>query len=131
MESRALSLGVKRLGCEADNSPPSSAEFKNAWSYTSVLKYAFMAWCSVEAQGQLHDYNHFSPMNEISRSRTLAVSLKNSASENKTSEFFFLIQIICEVSVMEFLSKLLWILYAHKTLMFLMKVNYLQVLSME
>jgi hypothetical protein len=31
----ALTLGVKRPGCEADNSPPSSAEFKNAWSYTS------------------------------------------------------------------------------------------------
>jgi len=31
-----LSLGVKRPGCEADQSP-SSAEFKNAWSYTSIL----------------------------------------------------------------------------------------------
>jgi hypothetical protein len=28
----ALSLGVKRPGCEADRSPPSSAEVKNAWS---------------------------------------------------------------------------------------------------
>jgi len=25
---------VKRLGCEADHSPPSSAEVKNAYSYT-------------------------------------------------------------------------------------------------
>jgi len=33
----ALSLGVKRPGREADNSPPSSAEVKNAWSYTSTL----------------------------------------------------------------------------------------------
>jgi hypothetical protein len=32
----ALSLGVKRLGSEADRSPPSSAEIKNAWSYTST-----------------------------------------------------------------------------------------------
>jgi hypothetical protein len=31
-----LSLGVKRLGCETDHSPPSSAEVKNAWSYTST-----------------------------------------------------------------------------------------------
>jgi len=31
----ALSLGVKRLGCEADHSPPPSAEVKNVWSYTS------------------------------------------------------------------------------------------------
>jgi hypothetical protein len=30
------SLGVKRLGHEADHSYPSSAEVKNAWSYTST-----------------------------------------------------------------------------------------------
>jgi hypothetical protein len=29
-------LGVKRPGREADQSPPSSAEVKNAWSYTSA-----------------------------------------------------------------------------------------------
>jgi hypothetical protein len=28
--------GVKRPGREADHSPPSSAEVKNAWSYTST-----------------------------------------------------------------------------------------------
>jgi len=33
----APSLGVKRPGCEADHSPPSSAEVKNAWSYTSTF----------------------------------------------------------------------------------------------
>jgi hypothetical protein len=32
----ALSLEVKRLGHEADYSPPSSAEVKNAWSYNST-----------------------------------------------------------------------------------------------
>jgi hypothetical protein len=32
----ALSRGVKRPGREADHSPPSSAEVKNAWSYTST-----------------------------------------------------------------------------------------------
>jgi hypothetical protein len=31
---RASSLRVKRPGREADHSPPSSAEVKNAWSYT-------------------------------------------------------------------------------------------------
>jgi hypothetical protein len=31
-----LSLGVKRPGREADHSPPSSDEVKNAWSYTST-----------------------------------------------------------------------------------------------
>jgi len=30
-------VGVKRLGHEADRSPPSSAEVKNAWSYTSTI----------------------------------------------------------------------------------------------
>jgi hypothetical protein len=38
----ALSLGVKRPGLEAVHSLPSSAEVKNAWSYTSTPQ---MAWC--------------------------------------------------------------------------------------
>jgi hypothetical protein len=50
----ALSLRVKRSNCGADHSLPSSAEVKNAWSYTSSPQYAFMAWCSVKAQGQLY-----------------------------------------------------------------------------
>jgi hypothetical protein len=33
---------------EADHPPPSSAEVKNAWSYTSTFQYVFMAWCSVK-----------------------------------------------------------------------------------
>jgi hypothetical protein len=32
----APSLGVKRPGYEAVHSPPSNAEVKNAWSYTST-----------------------------------------------------------------------------------------------
>jgi hypothetical protein len=32
----ALSSGVKRLGCEADHSPPASAEVKKMWIYTST-----------------------------------------------------------------------------------------------
>jgi hypothetical protein len=28
--------GIRRPGNEADHSPPSSAEVKNAWSYTSI-----------------------------------------------------------------------------------------------
>jgi hypothetical protein len=43
----APSLGVKRPGREADHSPPSSAEVKNARSYTSIPPKAFMAWWSV------------------------------------------------------------------------------------
>jgi hypothetical protein len=37
----ALSLGVKRPGREADHSPPSIAEVKNAWSYTSTPPLRF------------------------------------------------------------------------------------------
>jgi hypothetical protein len=40
-------LGVKLPGCEANNSPSSSAEVKNVWSYTSTPQYAFIA-CSVK-----------------------------------------------------------------------------------
>jgi hypothetical protein len=43
-----LSLGVKRPDREAEYSPPSSAEVKNAWSYTSIPQYTCMAWCSVK-----------------------------------------------------------------------------------
>jgi hypothetical protein len=44
------SLGVKRQGCDIDHSPPSSADVKNAWSYTSTSQYAFTVWCSVKAR---------------------------------------------------------------------------------
>jgi hypothetical protein len=48
MGTGALSLDLKRPGREADHSPPSSAEFENAWSYTSTPQYVFMAWCLVK-----------------------------------------------------------------------------------
>jgi hypothetical protein len=44
----ALSLGIKRPGCEADHSPPSSAEDKNERSYTSSPQYVFMEWCLIK-----------------------------------------------------------------------------------
>jgi len=40
-----LSPGVKWLG---DHSPPSSAEVKNAQTYTSIPLYVFMAWSLVK-----------------------------------------------------------------------------------
>jgi hypothetical protein len=43
-----LSLGVKRPGSEADHPLPSSADVKNAWSYTSTPQYVFMVWCLVK-----------------------------------------------------------------------------------
>jgi hypothetical protein len=35
--------GVKRPRCEVDHSPPTSAEVKKIWIYTSTQAYAFMA----------------------------------------------------------------------------------------
>jgi len=39
---------LKRPKCEADHSPPSSAEVKNSWSYTYTFPYVFVAWCLAE-----------------------------------------------------------------------------------
>jgi hypothetical protein len=46
--TRASFPGERRLGREADHSPPSRAEVKNAWCYTSTPQYIFMAWCLVK-----------------------------------------------------------------------------------
>jgi hypothetical protein len=40
--------GVKRLEREADHSPQSSAEIKNAWSYTSALPCVSMSWSLIK-----------------------------------------------------------------------------------
>jgi hypothetical protein len=45
MVAGALSPGVRRPESEADHSPPSTAEVKFAWSYTSTPPYVFMAYC--------------------------------------------------------------------------------------
>jgi hypothetical protein len=51
----ALSPGVKRPGREADHSPPTSAEVKKIWIYTSTSTYAFMSLCLISyAQEQLY-----------------------------------------------------------------------------
>jgi hypothetical protein len=51
------SLEVKRTGREADHSPPSSAEVKNAWSYTSTPNTSSWSGDQLKkAQGQLHLY---------------------------------------------------------------------------
>jgi hypothetical protein len=41
--------GLKQLGHEGDNQPPSSTEVKNVWSYTSTPPYSFVCAC-----GQLY-----------------------------------------------------------------------------
>jgi hypothetical protein len=50
----ALSLGVKRPRREADRSPPSSAEVKNAWNYISTAPIRLHLWWSVKVRGQLY-----------------------------------------------------------------------------
>jgi hypothetical protein len=37
-----VSLGIKQPGLEADHSPLTTAEFKNAWNYTSSIARAFL-----------------------------------------------------------------------------------------
>jgi len=49
-----VSLGVKRPRREADHSPPSNAEVKNAWSYISTPQYVFLAWCLIKQWICLH-----------------------------------------------------------------------------
>jgi hypothetical protein len=43
-----LSPRVKRPGRNYRHSPPSSAEFKNAWRFTSRPQQVFVAWCVVK-----------------------------------------------------------------------------------
>jgi hypothetical protein len=51
MGIQVLTPVVKRLGREADHSPPYGAVVKNALSYTSTPQYIFMAWFSVKNAG--------------------------------------------------------------------------------
>jgi hypothetical protein len=46
--SGALCRRIKGLGRETNHSFPSSAEVKNAWSYTTTPQYVFMEWCLVK-----------------------------------------------------------------------------------
>jgi hypothetical protein len=45
--------GVKWPGCEADHSPPSNAKVKKYVVLPLLPQYAFIAWCSVKAQGHI------------------------------------------------------------------------------
>jgi hypothetical protein len=57
----SLSLAMKRPVCEANHSPSSSAEVKNAWSYTATPQYVFMAWCLVKRRVNF-TFTFFLPM---------------------------------------------------------------------
>ena len=43
----SFSGGFIQPGCEADTLRQSVAKVKNAWSYTFIRPYAFMAWCAL------------------------------------------------------------------------------------
>jgi len=44
----SLSPGLKKQVFEANNSPPSSAEARNAWGCRPTSPYVFMAWCLIK-----------------------------------------------------------------------------------
>jgi hypothetical protein len=48
--------GIKQPGREADHSPPSSAEVKKEWSYTSTAPFVFMAYCLISTSDNLTFY---------------------------------------------------------------------------
>jgi len=48
MGTAGFSPGINWPGRVANHSPSSSAEIKNAWSYTSTSTYVFMAWYLVK-----------------------------------------------------------------------------------
>jgi hypothetical protein len=49
-------MGVKRPGREADNSPPSTAEATNAWSYFLQSPNMLVVWCLVRHRDILPFY---------------------------------------------------------------------------
>jgi hypothetical protein len=61
---RPLSQGMKWLGRVAEHSPPSGVELKNAWRYTSILQYVFMAWFLIK-HIRLHDIQKSPKISEI------------------------------------------------------------------
>jgi hypothetical protein len=59
-EPGALSLGVKHPECEANHSPPPSAEVKNDVAVSPTLPYVFIAWCLINyAHRHLYLYQTF------------------------------------------------------------------------
>jgi hypothetical protein len=50
----ALTPGIRRLGLEANHSPPSSPDDKNTWSYTSIPPIRLQASCFVKHRTHLH-----------------------------------------------------------------------------
>jgi hypothetical protein len=49
-----FSPNVKWLGCEANHSPPSTADIKNAWIYSPTPPHTFKVWCLINQEKGLH-----------------------------------------------------------------------------
>jgi hypothetical protein len=80
----ALSRGIKRLGREADHSPPSSTETKEFVELYLHSQYALMAWCSVKnkAQGKLYLYLMDTP-----NKRSLSLNIGSVVVEDRLNAF--------------------------------------------
>jgi hypothetical protein len=57
--------GVKQQGREADHSPPTSAEVKKTWIYTSTPPHVFMALCLVKYWDNFTFYHGLEPNLEM------------------------------------------------------------------
>jgi hypothetical protein len=86
VDTRGSFPGVKRPERDAGHSPPSSAEIKECVELYLHSQYAFMAWCSVKAQGQLYLYLVYNtPVNDVA---TLQQRVRDGCqSENTTGSF--------------------------------------------
>jgi hypothetical protein len=79
---RALSLGIKRVGREADHSLPFSAEVKN----TSTRQYVFMAWYLVKHRDNFTFYLYICRCNVTNLRLRLG---SQGVSKYKISRFFW------------------------------------------
>jgi hypothetical protein len=62
---RGFFPGVKGPGRGANHSPLSSAEVKNAWRYTPIHPYVFLAWCLFKHSEKLCLYSVFYEVKKI------------------------------------------------------------------
>jgi hypothetical protein len=97
----ALSLGIKRPGRETGHSPPFSAEVKNAWSYTFIPIYVFMALCLVKHRDK---FTFYLCSLDVTFIYLLPLELKivkfySLHSDFKSSKYLKHLQILCSYSI--------------------------------
>jgi hypothetical protein len=85
----------KRPGREADQSPPSSAEVKNAWSYTSNSQYVCMARCLVKHRDNFTFYLYLTDLDVCLLKTNLSFQVQTQFWEinhpEKSQKQFFLV----------------------------------------